>query len=146
MSLWTIIHIREGKVQNPAALKKLWNEVQERKYNGKYIFKMEDANKRTNAQNSWFHAVLPEITKGLRDAGFNEVRNEEDAKAVVKSLFFKKVQSNGVEEIPVIEGTSDVNKLPFAEKADQIIEWAKDYLGIDIAPPGKQLEIDEPSS
>lgn len=142
MSFWTIIHIRDGEVINPTALRKLFDRIAEAKCNGKYEVAIKDANKRTVAQNSWFHAVLPDITKGLRDQGFNEVRNEDDAKAIVKSLFFKKVQSNGVEEIPVIEGTSDVNKLPFAEKADQIIMWAKDYLGIDIAPPGKQLEAD----
>lgn len=142
MSFWTILHIRDGEVENFDAVERLFDRIREAKLNGKYELMAKDGNKRTIAQNNWIHAVLPDILQGLRNNGYNELRTVDDAKAVVKSLFFKKIVSNGVEEIPVIEGTSDVNKLPFAEKADQIITWAKDYLGIDIAPPSKQLEIE----
>ena len=111
--------------------------------NGKYKITISKADKRSLNQNSWFHSVLPLIKDGLRDAGFDEVRNEDDAKAVVKGLFFKKYVTNGVETIPIIEGTSEATKLDFASKADEIIKWAKDYLSIDVAPPGAQFEFFE---
>jgi len=103
--------------------------------NGKYKITISKADKRSS--------VLPLIKDGLRDAGFDEVRNEDDAKAVVKGLFFKKYVTNGVETIPIIEGTSEATKLDFASKADEIIKWAKDYLSIDVAPPGAQFEFFE---
>jgi hypothetical protein len=109
---------------------------------GRYKVTIEAHSKRTLQQNAWFHAVLPDILQGLRDAGFNEVKNTEDAKDVVKALFFKKEITNGSETFQVIEGTSKQSKLNFAEKADEIIRWAAEYLNIDVAPPNEQLTID----
>lgn len=110
---------------------------------GRYKVIVEKANKRTLNQNSWFHAVLPEIQRGLYDAGYNDVKTPEDAKDVVKSLFFKKPITNGSETIEIIEKTSEKTTIEFAEKADEIIKWAFEYLGVDIAPPETQLEIYE---
>ncbi len=31
--------------------------------------------------------------------------------------------------------------IDFTSKAEEIIKWANEYLGIDVAPPDKQLEI-----
>lgn len=102
------------------------------------------ADKRTLQQNDWLHAVLPDITKALREvAGYNEIRTTEDAKDFLKTMFFKKEISNGVETVAIIQGTSETSKLDFASKAEDIIIWAQTYLGIDIAPPGKQFEFFE---
>lgn len=108
---------------------------------GSYKIIMEPLGKRTTLQNAWFHSILPEIRMALRDAGFSDIKTNEDAKDLVKSIFFKKKISNGVEEIEVIQGTSKTAKLDFAEKADEIIRWAAEYLGINIAPPEKQLTV-----
>ena len=122
--------------------KRIWDYLKDIS-EGKYKITISKANKRTLDQNSWFHSVLPMIKDGLRDAGFDDVRSNDDAKAVIKGLFFKKVITNGIEEIPVIEGTSESTKLDFASRADEIIKWAKDYLNLDVAPPGKQFEFFE---
>ena len=108
---------------------------------GAYILTIEKHNKRSNQQNRWLHGVLPDILNALREAGYSEVRTPADAKSIVKSLFFKKVYSNGLEDIEVIEGTSEQDKTDFAVKADEIIRWASEYLSIDIAPPNTQLEF-----
>lgn len=108
---------------------------------GKYLIKILPFRQRSLNQNAWFHAVLPDILQGLRDAGYSEVKNEEDAKDVVKGLFFKKKITNGIEEIEIIEHTSKQSKINFAEKADDIIRWAAEYLNLDIAPPETQLEM-----
>lgn len=109
---------------------------------GRYKIIVENEDKRTGQQNSWFHAVLPEIMIGLRGVGY-DIKNTEEAKDIVKSMFFKKIVTNGVEEIEVIQGTSKTSKLDFASKADEIIEWGREYLNIDISPPDKQLEFYE---
>ena len=131
------MRIKNGVIENKLQVAKVFKSLED----GNYTISLQPTRKRTLNQNSWFHAVLPDILQGLRDVGYNDVRNEDDAKEVVKALFFKKKVTNGIEEIEVIEQTSKTEKYPFAEKADQIITWAKDYLGIDIAPPAKQFEI-----
>lgn len=110
---------------------------------GKYKVVVTKSDKRTLQQNDWFHAVLPQIKDGLRNAGYNDIRTNEEAKDFVKSLFFKKEVSNGIETVEVIQGTSETSKLDFASKAEDIIIWASQYLGIDVAPPGKQFEFFE---
>lgn len=106
---------------------------------GSYMLTIEKHNKRSNQQNRWLHGILPDIVYALRQAGFDEVKTPADAKAIIKALFFKKVYSNGLEDIEVIEGTSEQDKTDFAVKADEIIRWASEYLGIDVAPPNTQI-------
>lgn len=111
---------------------------------GKYKIIVQKADRRTVAQNDWLHAVIPQIKDALRDvAGYNEIRTNDDAKDFLKSMFFKKEISNGVETVEIIQGTSDTAKLDFASKAEDIIVWAQQYLGIDIAPPNHQFEFFE---
>ena len=125
---------------------RLWRNIKAYKQHlndlppGRYKIIVENEDKRTGSQNSWFHAVLPEIMIGLRGVGY-DIKNTEEAKDIVKSMFFKKIVTNGVEEIEVIQGTSKTSKLDFASKADEIIEWGREYLNIDISPPETQLEV-----
>lgn len=125
-----------GKIGNPQIFKKNLDSLTPGRYRG--IF--QRSTKRTLSQNAWLHAVLPDILEGLKYAGYN-LRSVEEAKAVVKTLFFKKTITNGVEEIEVIEDTSATSKEDFIERADQIIRWAREYLNIDVAPPLKQTEF-----
>lgn len=132
-----ILEKQENKLwRNIKAYKQYLNDLPP----GRYKVVVENEDKRTQQQNKWIHSVLPEIKMALNDAGYSEVKTNEDAKDVIKALFFKKEISNGVELIEIVQGTSKTSKLDFASKADEIIIWAKDYLGIDIAPPDKQLE------
>lgn len=122
---------------------RLWEYLKELPV-GRYKVTISKSDKRTLLQNDWLHAVLPQIRDALRDvAGYNDVRTVEDAKDFLKSMFFKKEVTNGVETVEVILGTSETSKLDFASKAEDIIVWAQTYLGIDVAPPGKQFEFFE---
>lgn len=126
---------------------KLWRNIKAYKQHlqdlppGRYKIIVENEDKRTGSQNRWLHSILPEIMMALRDAGYSEVKTTEDAKDVIKALFFKKEVTNGTETIEVIQGTSKTSKIDFASKADEIIKWAQEYLNIDIAPPETQLSI-----
>lgn len=133
-----VIEKQENKLwRNTKAWKQYLNDLPV----GRYKVKIQNVDQRTIFQNNWFHAVLPEIKMALNHMGYNEVKTNEDAKDVVKALFFKKKVSNGIEEIEVIQGTSQTSKLDFTSKADEIIKWAAEYLGIQIAPPDKQLQV-----
>ena len=134
-----IVHIRDKKIDNPKTIKRAFDELED----GRYLVEIKKSNKRTLAQNAWLHAILPDVLAGLRNMGYDAVRTTIDAKKVLKTMFFKKVVSNGVEDIPIIEDTSDTSKEDFIERTDAIIRWAQDYLGINIAPPNKQFEFFE---
>lgn len=133
------IHKKEGSFQNIKAYREYWDMASD----GTYQVEIKRLSKRTLQQNAWLHAILPIIKEALNDAGYNEVKTNEDAKLVLKALFFKRTISNGVDEIEVIEGTSQQDKLDFATKTEEIIAWARDYLGIDVAPPGKPITMFE---
>lgn len=131
-----ILEKQENKLwRNIKAYKQYLNDLPP----GRYKIVVENEDKRTLQQNRWIHAVLPDILMGLRDAGYDEVKTTEDAKDVVKAIFFKKQVSNGSETIEVVQGTSKTSKFDFSSRAGDIIKWAKEYLEIDIAPPGDQL-------
>lgn len=131
------VYIEDGKITNKKTVKGFFTLLDD----GRYKITIQKSNKRTLQQNNWLHAVLPDILDGLRNMGYNELKTNEDAKTVVKALFFKKTITNGIEEIEVIEDTSKTSKEDFVDRANQIITWAKEYLGIDIAPPLKQVEM-----
>ena len=137
MSREFIIHKRDGAFQNTKAWREFWEQADD----GRYLVRVQAHNKRSIPQNAWFHAVLPEILYALRDAGFDDIRTEDDAKELIKWLFFRKSVTNGSETFEIVERTSEQSKINFADKADEIIRWASEYLGIDIAPPEKQLEM-----
>lgn len=126
-----------GNITNEQVVAKAFSEL----LAGRYKLTIEDANKRSLPQNAWFHACLPAIVRGLQNIGYTEVKTPDDAKAVVKALFFKKQVTNGIDTIEIIEGTSEQTKLEFAEKATEIIDWAASYLGIQIAPPSSQIGL-----
>lgn len=109
---------------------------------GKYKVSIENDDQRTGQQNKWIHAILPEITIALRDLGWDDIKTTEDAKDFIKTMFFKKKITNGSEEVEVIQGTSKTSKLDFSEKAEEIIRWAAEYLGIVVAPPGEALKFE----
>lgn len=132
-----ICYIENGQIRNKTALRYAFDNLSD----GRYKLTIVKSSKRSLQQNNWLHAVLPDILKGLREVGYNELRDVNDAKNFVKSLFFKKIITNGIEEHEMIEDTGKTSKEVFMERADRIITWGREYLNIDIAPPFKQIEI-----
>lgn len=128
---------KNGEITNRQVVDKYLDLLED----GRHKINITKSSQRTLQQNNWLHAVLPDILKGLREVGYNELRNTDDAKDFVKSMFFKRTITNGIEEHEIIEGTSKTSKEVFIERADQIITWAREYLGIDVAPPFKQIDI-----
>ncbi len=127
----------EAKVTSGRVLRKYFDQL---KPNKNYKVIIKEAGRRTLPQNSFFHAILPDIQKGLYDMGFREVKTTEDAKIVVKNLFLKTVIKNEEtgEEIPIVRETHKLSKMEMMEFLDEIIQWCSQYLNIVIAHPGQQ--------
>jgi hypothetical protein len=54
---------------------------------GMYRAELYSLNKRSLNQNSYLHAVFTLCVKGLRDMGYNEIYDMEDAKTFYKNLY-----------------------------------------------------------
>lgn len=81
------IHIKDEKISNPQVIRKAFKELQD----GRYLVKIDKANKRSLPQNAYYHGVIvPLVKNGLKDIGYNEVRTNEDAHECLKYLFLKK--------------------------------------------------------
>jgi len=137
-----MLHIDQGQITNTKAVRKAFDELED----GHYLVRVEPKKTRSLNQNAYFHGVMvPLVLQGLRDAGFNEVKTPEDAKDIIKALFLKKVIKNEItgEEIPVIRHTSELTTVEFNAMMEECGQWASEYLGIFIPPPGQQTEIIE---
>lgn len=133
-----LIEKQENKLwRNIKAYKQYLNDLPP----GRYKIIVENEDKRTSQQNKWIHQVLPEIRMALRELGWDDIKTNEDAKDYIRNKFFWKEISNGEEVERVVIGTSKTSKLDFTSKAEDIIKWAAEYLGIDIAPPDTQLSF-----
>lgn len=81
------------------------------------------------------------VFDGLRNAGFDEVKDNEDAKTVIKALFLKKKITNGMETFEIVQDTHKLTTLEMADFIDEVIMWAAQYLSITIPAPNTQLSI-----
>ncbi len=72
-----IIHIENNQLQNPKVVRKFFDAFKD----GKYLLTAKNIRRRSNNQNAYLHGVvIPLVFEGLRNAGFDEVRDHEDAK------------------------------------------------------------------
>jgi RNA-binding protein YhbY len=94
-------------------------------------------------QNAYYWSVVVQIVyEGLRDAGFDEIRNPEDAHNVLKEMFFKKIiHSDQKDNLAMVMSTTQFSTSEFEEKMDSIRQWAFEYLGIKIPLPNEQLNL-----
>lgn len=139
MSSETFFIKKDGIITNPKAIEKHL----ERLPDGRYKLQTPKSTQRSLQQNAWFHAVLPDIMRGLQEVGYYMITDTDKAKAFVKELFFKVPISNGIETVNVVQDTHETSKEDFTLRAEKIITWADEYLGIRIEPPGKQMSFYE---
>lgn len=83
--------------------------------------------------------VLP----GLRDAGWNHVKNKEDAHKFCKELFLRVVERNEKtgKETSRIKSTTELSKTEMMSYIEDIAQWSAEYLSIVIPPPNKDMEL-----
>ena len=131
-----LLSVISGKITNPFPLRKAIAMLPD----GWYMFKIEPKTKRSTSQNAYFHGVVvPLVYQGLKDAGFDEIEDHEDAKMVVKSLFLERIipDRRTGEGIKTIRNTHTLTTVEFSEFVDKIIKWASEYLGVQIPLPNE---------
>ena len=131
-----VVHIANGKIANPAVIRKQFDELRD----GIYLVKVSPRKVRSLSQNAYYWAVVCGMVKdGLRDAGYDAVMTDEDAHEVMKHLFLKKeiVNKNTDERIPSVRSTTELTTFEFSEYIEQIISWAAQYLNIVIPYPNE---------
>lgn len=102
----------------------------------------KDFGKRSLSQNAYLHGVvIPLVFEGLREAGFDEVKDNEDAKTVIKNLFLKEKISNGIETFEIIKDTHKLSTKEMVKFIEEVCKWAAEYLSINIPAPNTQSKM-----
>lgn len=134
-----LLQIRMGAVDNRQNLYSHLGALAD----GTYMVSIKEANRRSNNQNAYIHAVLfPEVRKALRNLGWDEIRTIEHAKMVCKANFLKEeiVNKETGEVVTMIKDTSQLTRGEMAAFIDQVIRWAQTDLNWQILPPNSQAQ------
>lgn len=128
----------EGDITNLQVLADNLKELEA----GRYLVRIEKANKRSHNQNAYYWGVVCQLVyEGLKDLGFDNIRNKDDAHEVMKNLFLKTKEQIGEVTIETVRSTKDLTRTEFMDYLQHIEMWASDYLSISIPPPSTQLTV-----
>lgn len=130
-----IVHISDRQITNRKAVATFFSDLKD----GKYLLSAKNIRKRSNNQNAYLHGVvIPLVFEGLRNNGFDDVRDHEDAKLIIKTLFLKRSVTNGLETIEIVRGTSELTTSEMMEFISEVQKWASEYLNVYIPDPNQQ--------
>lgn len=135
---FTIVHIKDGVIQNRKAVKLLFEQK-----DGRYLVEISGADKRSNQQNRYyFGLVVPMIQKAINSHGSNYTKEEihELLKAQFNLSDFVNTETGECISIPI--STTRLNKEQFSEYITRIQAWAADLLLLVIPDPGEQTMIE----
>jgi len=135
-----ILEIREnGNIVNPKGFTDFLLGLKA----SRWLITAKDIKKRSVPQNSYYWGVVvPAVRKGLYDAGFDEVRTNDQAHAIIKRYHLKKeIVSKDTGHILEQDGTTtELTPAEFNKFLDRVIRWAAEYLGIYIDSPNDQMK------
>lgn len=129
----------DGKV-NGATINKFYDGLKP----GKYELSAKKLNKRSLPQNSYIHAVLiPEFRKALNEVGYGEVKTNEQAKMIMKSMFLTRSVEGAPGSKPVhyVQDTHDLTKEEMGVLIDEVIRFAATEMNYQIPYPGEKLML-----
>lgn len=134
-----VVHIQDGAIVNKSVVRCAFAGLS----NGRYLMELKKSNKRSLNQNAYYHGiVVPMVKDGLKDAGYNDVRTNEDAHEVIKYLFLKKKIANAHGEfVELIGSTARLSTTEFMDLIASVQAWASEYLSIEIPDPNTQLQL-----
>lgn len=106
---------------------------------GPYEILIRRKNRRSNPQNNYYHGiVITEIRIRLTELGHRI--EDEQVHELLKAKFLSVPISNESGEVEYIPGsTAGLNKEEFSQYLEKVIEWAAEFLGIEIPEPGESL-------
>jgi hypothetical protein len=132
------IHKKDGEITNLQTVADNLKELED----GRHIATIKKANTRSQNQNAYYWGVVCQLVyEGLKDLGFDTVRNKDDAHEVMKNLFLTtKEEVNGV-TITKVKSTRTLSRAEFIDYLTHIETWASDYLSVNIPAPNTQLTV-----
>lgn len=133
-----IINISNNKILNMDEFRAASRQLK----NGKHLLTVKDLRKRSIHQNAYYWGIIvPMVRKGLYESGYDDVRTNDDAHAILKHLFLKKeVANKQTGEMITMAGSSAILSIPeFNEFIEMVCRWASEYLGIVIPAPYEPL-------
>jgi hypothetical protein len=133
-----VLFIEEGRIRNPADIRKQFTELRD----GIYLVKISTRKRRGLKQNAYYWGVVCEMVRdGLKDAGYRCINTTDDAHEVTKSLFLKHrlVNEETGEVIETIGSTATLTTIEFNQYIEEIIQWAAEYLSIQIPLPNELI-------
>lgn len=134
---FTIIHIKDGILQNRKAVKILFDSLKD----GRHKLEVTEINKRSLNQNAYYWLILTEyIQPALYNEGWSDIKTKEDAHVFVSDIFLKRKSVNEatgeIKELPI--STTELTKADFNIYLNDIWRWAAEYLSINIPEPNQQ--------
>lgn len=99
---------------------------------------------RSNKQNAYYWGVVVSLVyEGLRDQGYDDIKDNDDAHDFIKSMFFKTViYSEEHDNLEVVKSTTKFSRSEFEERIENVRRWAFEFLGVTIPPPNSQSALD----
>jgi hypothetical protein len=133
-----ICHISNGEIVNKKAIAKAFSELGD----GRYVVKITKANKRSLDQNAYMHGVLiPEFKNALRSVGYDEVKTNDQAKLIMKSMFLTDhiVNKETGEGIPYVKDTHELTTIEMSALFEEVIKFCAEKMSYQIPFPNEQL-------
>lgn len=136
---YCILHIKDGQISNPGAVRKLFEELKD----GKYMIEISVHNKRSTPQNRYYWGlVIPLVQKGIYDLGTELTREEthEFLKSKFNSMDLTNTETGETVQVP--RSTTILTKLRFSEYVQSIQQFAAEFLNVVIPDPGQQMMME----
>lgn len=113
---------------------------------GEYEWEIKKYRKpRSGQQNAYLHGVLiPCFREALNGVGYDEVKTDEQAKLLMKTMFLRRSVTNHEtgEVLEYIQDTSALNTLEMAQLYEDVWKFAAEHLNYVIPAPNEQATID----
>ena len=135
-----IVRMDSGKILNPVMVRTFFAALQD----GNNLIEADNSKKRTLPQNAYIHGVLiPEFKKALNDVGYDEVKTNEQAKQLIKSMFLTKetVNKETGEMLKYVQDTHNLTTVELNILIDEVIKFAAEHLSYVIYLPNEQLQM-----
>ena len=99
---------------------------------------------RSQPQNAYLHGILiPCFREALNEAGYDEVKDNEQAKLLIKTMFLKRIVTNKEtgEVLEYVQDTSALNTLEMATLYEEVWKFTSEHFNYVIPSPNSQAAL-----